>query len=436
MYTSTPHYVRTPEELADALQQLAQSPFVAIDTEFLRERTYYPKFCLLQIAHDNYCALVDVLELPTLRPLLDFLCDRSRLKVLHAAHQDLEVLALANGAARGLALAPLPGPFFDTQVAAAFLDMPGNIGYADLVQRRLNHTLNKGQARTDWSRRPLSDEQFTYAAADVTYLVELYHNLRNALSQTARLSWLEEDAKELEDPTLYATEPSQAWQRLRGLEHMAPEKRSAAKALAAWRERRAMSKDLPRTWVLSDDSLRQISERLPATLEELAAIKELSRGNLERRGEELLTLLATAKTNAVNERPASDFRPSLSQQGTVRTLMEYIRKQSGKLHVSPERLASRREIEAWVFHKTKGPFCHGWRLEAFGQRLIELAEEARQHSDRQDESKQLTAEQRSVQQPLFAPASEATDSETTDSEINGSESPDAITSAATTPTSS
>src|SRR5262245_32774273 len=143
LYTSTPDYVRTADELTRALEKLANSDFLAIDTEFLRERTYYPKFCLLQIGTAASCVLIDVQELPSLAPVLDFLNDRSRTKVLHAAHQDLEVLALANGKKLGATLAPLAGPFFDTQVAAAFLGMPGNIGYADLVQRRLQLNLDK-----------------------------------------------------------------------------------------------------------------------------------------------------------------------------------------------------------------------------------------------------------------------------------------------------
>jgi ribonuclease D len=377
LYTSTPHFVRTPEDLVVALRQLAQSPFVAIDTEFLREKTYYPKFCLLQMAHDNYCALIDVLQLPSLQPILDFLNDRNRLKVLHAAHQDLEVLALANAAATGVSIKPIAGPFFDTQVAAAFLDMPANIGYAELVQRRLHLTLDKGQSRTDWSKRPLSEEQLVYAAADVIHLAELYHLLRDALERSGRLAWLEEEAARLENPGLYATEPSEAWQRLRGLEHMAPEARAVAKALAGWRERRAMQKDLPRSWVLADDALRQVAERLPATLDELASVNTLSRGTVERRGEELLKLIAEARQNGVHEKPASDFRPSTAQQKVVRNLMEYVRKQGAQLRVSPEYLATRRAIEGLVFSGTIGAFGHGWRFQSFGEQLIKAADEER-----------------------------------------------------------
>ena len=377
MYTSTPEYVQTPDALAAALAKLASSPFVALDTEFLRERTYYPKFCLLQIANDNFCALIDVLSLPSLSPLLEFLNDRNRLKVLHAAHQDLEVLALANGEALNgnakKSLVPISGPFLDTQVAAAFLDMPASIGYADLVQRRLNHTLQKGQSRTDWSQRPLSEAQLTYAADDVIYLVELYHDLKKALGHTLRWGWIAEEAEQLEDARLYSTDPVEAWHRLRFLDQLEPEQRAAAKALAEWREHRAMHKDRPRSWILSDDALRAIAQRLPTTIESLGAVPELPKGLIERRGDELLQLLSNSKAQAINEPPAQDFRPSRDQQKQVASLMDVVRKEGARLHISPERLATRRDIEALVFSGRVGGFGHGWRLHTFGERLIKLA---------------------------------------------------------------
>jgi len=375
LYTSEPHYVRAPEELDAALQKLADSSFVAIDTEFLRERTYYPKFCLLQIANDEFCAIVDVLALSSLAPLLDFLNDRNRIKVLHAAHQDLEVLALANGSLQGKSIDPVSGPFFDTQAAAAFLDMPAHIGYADLVKRRLHHTLAKGQARTDWSRRPLSEAQLQYAADDVIYLAELYHDLQKALGHTQRLAWLEEDAEQWEDARLYIVEPSEAWRRIRGLDAMKPEQRAAAKALAEWRERRAMAKDLPRTWILSDDLLRAIAEALPTSVAALAAVSGLPKALAERRGDELLAVLVDSKAQAVNEPPARIFRPTQSEQKKIASLMELVRAEGAQLHVSPERLTTRREIEAYVFNGRLGGFAHGWRRHAFGERLMQAADQ-------------------------------------------------------------
>ena len=385
LYTSTPEYVQTPEALAAALAKLAASPFVALDTEFLRERTYYPKFCLLQIADDSFCALIDVLALPSLDPLLEFLNDRNRLKVLHAAHQDLEVLALANGAVLNgtekKSLVPISGPFLDTQVAAAFLDMPASIGYADLVQRRLNHTLQKGQSRTDWSQRPLSAAQLTYAADDVIYLVELYHDLKKALGDTSRWGWIEEEAEHLEDARLYSTEPRDAWQRLRFLDQLEPAQRAAAKALAEWREHRAMLKDRPRSWILSDDALRATAQRLPVTIDSLGAIPELPKGLIEKRGDELLKLLSDSKAQAINEPPAQDFRPSRTQQKQVASLMDVVRKEGARLHISPERLATRRDIEALVFSGRVGNLGQGWRWHSFGERLIKLAGKEAENND-------------------------------------------------------
>lgn len=374
LYTSTPHYVRTPEELDASLAALAQSPFIAIDTEFLREKTYFPKFCLLQMAHDDYCALIDVLALPSLEPLMKFLDSEVRVKVLHAAHQDLEVLALANGAANGVPLMPISGPFFDTQIAAAFLDMPANIGYADLVQRRLNLTLDKGQSRTDWSRRPLSSEQLKYAAADVIYLAQIYHDLQRELANIERAAWLSEEVSQLQNPKLYATDPVDAWQRMRGLEQLHPEQRAVAKALAAWREQRAVVKDLPRSWVLADDVLRQIAERLPTTVEQLAEVRGIPRSLAEKRGDELLGIMEAGKANSANEKPASDFRPSATQQKNIRSLMDLVRKHAARLRVTPERLATRRDIESLVYSGRKGVFASGWRNETFGAELLKFAE--------------------------------------------------------------
>ena len=375
LYTSPPDYVRTPEQLQAALRRLASGNFVALDTEFLRERTYYAKLCLVQAANDEYCALIDVLELADLRPLFDFLNDRQRTKVLHAAHQDLEVLAFAQGKVLGTNILPIAGPIFDTQVAAGFCGLSAQMGYGDLVQQRLHHTLDKAQARTDWSRRPLSPEQIRYAADDVRYLVELYHDFQRALGHTLRWGWMEEDAEHLENPRLYTTEPEEAWKRLRGLEQLAPPQLAVIKVLAAWRERRAIDKDRPRSWILTDDVLRQLAERLPTTPDELGAIRGLPKGTLEKRGDELLQLIASAAASAANEPHTPWKRPPRSLVNKVTRLMEFIRKESQRLHVSPELLATRREIEQLVFNGKIGDFGQGWRHASFGSRLVTMAEE-------------------------------------------------------------
>jgi ribonuclease D len=252
--------------------------------------------------------------------------------------------------------------------------MPASIGYADLVQRRLNHVLEKGQTRTDWSQRPLSAAQLTYAADDVIYLVDLYHDLKKALGHTLRWSWIEADAAGLEDPRLYATDPAEAWQRLRGLEQLEPEQRAAAKALAAWRERRAIQKDRPRSWILADDSLRAMAELLPTTVAALGMVRGLPNGLIERRGDELLALLQESKASAIDEPPARDFRPTREQQKQVAALMDFVRKEGARLEISPERLTTRREVEALVFSGRMGNFSKGWRRQIIGSGLIALAE--------------------------------------------------------------
>ena len=199
--------VTTSAELLDALARLARADFVALDTEFMRESTYFPKLCLIQAASCDACTVLDPLRLPDLAPLWQFLGDRQRTKVLHAARQDLEVFATATGDL------PVPGPIFDTQIAAALLGYPGQIGYGSLVAERLGHTLAKGHTRTDWTRRPLTPEQLQYAEDDVRYLAPLYLDLRAALEAAQRLDWLYEETRELEQLDLHGTDPDAAWRQ-------------------------------------------------------------------------------------------------------------------------------------------------------------------------------------------------------------------------------
>lgn len=371
--SSTAHgivHVTQDAQLADALQLLAPGRYLALDTEFLRESTYYAKLCLVQLANAHGCVIVDVLALSTLKPLLDFLLDRSRLKVLHAARQDLEVLTQAQDPA--VIAASVPGPIFDTQLAAGLLGLPAQIGYGDLLKRRLNVELPKGQARTDWSRRPLSAEQFQYAADDVRYLGPVHDALRDELEQRGRLSWLEEETRALEDLTLYRTLPQHAWQRLRGLMQLRPTQRAAIKRLAEWRETRAIHSDKPRGWILSDDALRQLGERLPDNLDALSAIRDLPPAVARKHGETLLTVIAESARDAANEPPVDDFRPSPQQQAQVSKLMQHVRATAERVQVSPELLATRRDVEQLVFFDKPTGFDAGWRRAVIGESLLAL----------------------------------------------------------------
>ncbi|HEX2492521.1 MAG TPA: ribonuclease D [Steroidobacter sp.] len=356
--------VSTSPELLHALELMRASDFVALDTEFLRESTYYPKLCLIQLAANERCAVIDPLAIRDLRPLWDFLAERARVKVLHAARQDLEALSLASEGA------PAFGPIFDTQIAGALLGSAAQAGYATLVAERLGHSLGKEHTRTDWSRRPLSPEQLQYAIDDVRYLAPLYRLLRDELVAVGRLDWLHEETQDLERPGLHRVEPSAAWRRLKGLDRLQPSQRAAAKLLAEWRETSAISANRPRGWILADDALREIAERLPETPQDLERIRTLPPAVLRKRGEELLSLVAQGRASAINEPPAfTPPRPDPQKLALVTKLMNLVRARSSELKISPELLATRRDVEQLVFSGRADRLLQGWRREAIGARL-------------------------------------------------------------------
>lgn len=362
--------VTTSSELLQALNSLAAGDFVALDTEFMRESTYFPKLCLIQAATVDACVLFDPLALPDLQPLWNFLNDRRRIKVLHAARQDLEVMSVA------MRDTVLGGPIFDTQIAAALLGYPAQIGYGALVAARLGQTLDKGHTRTDWSRRPLSMEQLQYAEDDVRYLVPLYVNLRDALEQAGRTQWLYEDTRELEDPELHRTEPEAAWKRLKGLDRLRPEQRATAKLLAQWREETAIKHDKPRGWILADDALRDIADRMPTELSELETIRNLPSGVVRRRGTELLALIERGRDLGTAEPPFTPPpRPEPQQLALVTKLMNFARTQAEELKISPELLATRRDVEQLVFSRRTERIASGWRKDVIGDQLIAKLQE-------------------------------------------------------------
>ncbi len=353
---------------------LSGSNFVALDTEFMRERTYYASLCLIQAATTDACVIIDPLAGMDLQPLWTFLNDRARLKVLHSGRQDLEVLTQAMTPVSTDApttSAAVPGPIFDTQVAAALLGSPAQVGYATLISERLGHSLPKAHTRTDWSRRPLSAEQLEYAADDVRYLVPLYLNLQAALSERGRMEWQDEEAREMEDPTLYRMEPADAWRRLKGLERLRPDQRATIKLIAQWREARAMRKDKPRGWILADESVRAIAERMPTSRVELDTVEGLSANFLRKRSEEIVDLVKQGRANAASEAPAVvPVRPDPALVARATKLLALVRSEAQRLDVAPELLATRRDVEQIVFSGRSDHMTTGWRREVIGEKLI------------------------------------------------------------------
>ena len=358
--------VTTPEQLDMAVFRLQGAQRLAIDTEFMRERTYSPQLCLVQVAGDADCYLVDPLAGLELAPLFEVLADRAKPKILHAARQDLEVMLNASGR--------VPGPVFDTQVAAALLGLPPQVGYADLVARRLGHSIDKGQTRTDWSRRPLSDAQLAYAADDVHHLLQLHTELSVALESSGRAAWHAEECALLEEPRLYRTDPADAWRRLKGLGRLRPAEQAVAHALAGWREQRAIASDKPRGWILSDEALYALATRAPATTGELEQISVLAPATRRKRGDELLALIGAARESARDLPPVpAPGRPTPEQTRRIGQLQQQVKDTAASLGINPEVLATRRDVEGMVLGAPEhSPLLRGWRREVIGQRLLEL----------------------------------------------------------------
>jgi ribonuclease D len=338
---------------------------LAIDTEFMRERTYYPRLCLVQVATDTDCLLIDTLNGLDLGELLELLADPHRVKVLHAARQDLEVLYLSGGR--------VPLPVFDTQIAAALLGFAPQIGYAELVARQLGHSIDKGQTRTDWSRRPLTPEQLAYAADDVHHLLELHTQLEGALRQRGRLHWLDEDDAAFGDEALYRTTPAEAWRRLKGIGRLKPAQRAIARALAAWREERAIASDKPRAWILPDEALLGMATFAPRSAEELATVRALQPAVLRKRGEELLAIIAAARDSSEVIEDLPGRRLEARESALVGEMLDEVRAEAARLGLAPELLATRRDVEALVLGRSDAALLEGWRRGAIGERLLAMA---------------------------------------------------------------
>ncbi|KUJ72970.1 ribonuclease D [Thiomicrospira sp. WB1] len=274
--------ITTQAALTDFCSALTSLSWIAVDTEFLRVNTYYPKLCLIQIATpQGEVALIDPLTLHDLSPLWRIFTDPSIVKVFHSARQDMEVL-VQQGC--------LPSPIFDTQVAAVFLGYGHLAGLARLMQEELDWTLSKDQTRTDWSQRPLQADQLRYAQEDVTSLTQLYPHVLAKLS-TAQQQALNEDFEQLQDPSLYQVTPDEAGHRLKALNRLSPKSQAIALSLAAWRETYAIEHDRPRRWVLSDDTLVAIAKRPPKTVKALYKVPNIKASSVREFGETWIELI-------------------------------------------------------------------------------------------------------------------------------------------------
>jgi ribonuclease D len=350
-------------QLPTLARELESQPAIGVDTEFLRERTFFPRLCLLQLSAADRIWCIDTLKVG-LEALVPVLTAPASTKIIHAARQDLEAFYLTTKR--------VISPVFDTQIAAGCIGLKPQIGYAELANVLLGVTLTKGQTRTDWSKRPLTAEQLEYAADDVLHLGTIAALLREKLRELGREHWVLEDCRALEHTELYEPDPSQAWQRLRGLQQLAPRPRARAKAIAVWREQAARDRDLPRAWILPDAAIFELAQANPATLSALQSLRSLPPNFNAGFALALLECLrADAALEPADQAVSQDLRPTAAQKALCQRLAELVDARAAALGISAEILAPRGELRALSTGKRHSHVETGWRFAEVGAALRE-----------------------------------------------------------------
>lgn len=360
-------FISDAQALRELVTQIRRSAVVGIDTEFIRERTYFARLCLVQLATDDVCAIVDPLAIDDLSPLCELLADASVVKVLHAGSQDLEIFYRACG--------HVTTPVFDTQVAATLAGFPQQVGYGALVHEMLGVKLDKGDSYTDWARRPLTDTQVEYALNDVRHLPEMYRMLSGQLGESGRASWLAADFARMSDPATYSIEPEEQWKRVKRISSLNRRQLAVAREVAAWRENEAMRRDVPKRWVLGDESVIEVARRAPSAYDELVSIRGVSdklsrpaaKGLIEAVGRGLEVPEDDLPSLKKRRRPAGDV------DAAVDLMVALVRKRARENGVAMPLLAGRDELERLAAGERDGhPLLEGWKAAMIGQELCEL----------------------------------------------------------------
>lgn len=360
------------EDLAALCERLAKSDFVSVDTEFMRENTYWPELCLVQIANTEEAAAIDPLaEGIDLSPLLDLLTDNEDvLKVFHAGGQDVEIIYNATGRT--------PHPIFDTQIAMMAVSQSEQIGYSNLVESWLGLSIDKGARFTDWARRPLTERQIEYAIGDVTHLSKIFPKILKRLVKTGRGEWLDQEMEKLADPENYRNDPSQAWKRIKTVGRNAA-MLGRLKAIAEWREHEAQSKNIPRGRIARDETLADLASHPPKQQADLAKVRGLSQGWKDNEiGRRLMTTIANAEPLPDDEMPPRTARGApLGKEGSlVADLLKLLLKiRAREIDAAARLLARSDELELLAAGVRKNlAVLQGWRYEVFGKDAVDLVE--------------------------------------------------------------
>lgn len=359
-------YIDNADKLKTLCETLAQGDWITLDTEFLREKTYRPQLCLVQLGNADVIACVDPLAIDDLSALYDLLANPNVTKVLHAATQDLEIFYQAMGT--------VPAPIFDTQVAASLLGHGDQVGYGKLVELVCKTQLDKSQSRTDWSRRPLSDKQISYAADDVRYLRDVYHELLSELTQLNRLGWLQDDFDQLTSPSKYEPNLDVVWKRVRQHNRLKGVQLMVLKKLAQWREEKAVEKNKPRKWMASDDLLMDLSRTQPSNIDELQSLRSADAGFIKHRGQLIINLIKEAQATPKEQWPKlkSFTKLSSNQEAMVDYLMAAAKLKADEHKITLSSVTTRKELEKLLLGDEDVAVMKSWRRSLMGNDLNSL----------------------------------------------------------------
>lgn len=361
--------VENDAQLKDFLALCEKSSYMAIDTEFLREKTYYAKLCLIQVAVEGCTAIIDPFTIEDLSVMAPVLTNQSVVKIFHASSQDIEILYHETGV--------VPDPVFDTQVAAALLGKSQQASYAALVQSFCQVTLPKKDSFTDWSRRPLSPSQVEYAADDVTYLPRIYHDMIEELNEKGRLSWLNDAFAEISNPKKYEVDPRNRYRKLKRVNQLSQRQMAAAREFAAWREERAQKLNIPRKWVVSDEQIVEACRREPRSLDELYMVRGLKESLKSGDARHVLQLINKGLTCPEEDLPQTktNQRSEANVDIAVDLMNAIVRLRARENKIAPQTLAPHAELMKLARgHDEDCELLKGWRYHVVGKELSDFLE--------------------------------------------------------------
>jgi ribonuclease D len=365
--------VTTGAELEHALESAQGAGAIGLDTEFMRERTYRARLCLVQIATFDHVFLIDPLEGSRLRGVADLIADESVEVVVHAGRQDFELFHEIYGV--------VPKAVFDVQIAAGFAGHGASLPYGRLVEGALGVTLDKGESYTDWCRRPLTEAQLRYAGDDVRYLLGIAQRLKGRLRELGRLEWVEQEMRSLEDPDAYGIDPAEAWRRVGGRGTLSGRQVAVLKEVARWREETAASRNLPRGWVVKDPTLVEIARRRPTSIGQLQAIRGMNVKETERSGNEILAAVERGRRAPAIDLPTVAARAVQMRARMMAGLADaVVRARCEQAGIATELVSTRSELEALLIEVFQGlrngsnhRLLNGWRRDLAGQAVVDLA---------------------------------------------------------------